>query len=189
MGGMVTAYFLLQYFPIVSDCLVHNQVQQGAQALVAGSEAQGHPATPWAVRLCLAVHRFPCRPGLFPVRRIRVLPRQHPFPGFAGLVNIGAITLVYAVNAFCVYTMLYGRKPNRIRAARGSRAHDRSCRKGQRLLVHRRSWCTCRSTSRSGCCIWRSGNPSPSVLGPLRSADGLYAPAQVEANGSGSAGD
>ena len=26
--------------------------------------------------------------------------QQHPFPGFAGLINIGAITLVYAVNAF-----------------------------------------------------------------------------------------
>jgi hypothetical protein len=38
--------------------------------------------------------------------------RQHPFAGFAGLVNIGAITLVYAVNALCVYTMLYGKKPN-----------------------------------------------------------------------------
>ena len=38
--------------------------------------------------------------------------QQHPFPGFAGLINIGAITLVYAVNAFCVYTMLYGKKSN-----------------------------------------------------------------------------
>ena len=38
--------------------------------------------------------------------------QQHPFLGFAGLVNIGALTLVYAVNAFCVYTMLYGKKSN-----------------------------------------------------------------------------
>lgn len=39
--------------------------------------------------------------------------QQHPFPGFAGaLVNIGGITLVYAVNALCVYTMLYGKKSN-----------------------------------------------------------------------------
>jgi hypothetical protein len=38
--------------------------------------------------------------------------RQHPFPGFAGLVNIGAITVVYAINAFVVYMTLYGRKRN-----------------------------------------------------------------------------
>ena len=35
---------------------------------------------------------------------------QDPFPGFAGLITLGAITLVYAVNAITVYWMLYGRK-------------------------------------------------------------------------------
>ena len=38
--------------------------------------------------------------------------QQRPFPGFAGLVSIGAITLVYAVNASVVYRMLYGKKRN-----------------------------------------------------------------------------
>jgi hypothetical protein len=38
--------------------------------------------------------------------------RQHPFLGFAGLVNIGALTLVYALNAFVVYMTLYGKKRN-----------------------------------------------------------------------------
>ena len=38
--------------------------------------------------------------------------RQHPFPGFAGLINLGGITLVYAANAFTVYLVLYGKKPN-----------------------------------------------------------------------------
>lgn len=38
--------------------------------------------------------------------------QQHPFLGFAGLINIVGITLVYAVNAFVVYAMLYGKKPN-----------------------------------------------------------------------------
>ena len=37
---------------------------------------------------------------------------QHPFPGFAGLISIGGVTLIYAVNAFVVYTMLYGRHRN-----------------------------------------------------------------------------
>ena len=38
--------------------------------------------------------------------------RQHPFPGFVGLITLGGITLVYAVNAATVYWMLYGRKSN-----------------------------------------------------------------------------
>jgi hypothetical protein len=38
--------------------------------------------------------------------------RQHPFPGFAGLLNIGIVTLVYAFQAIFVYTMLYGRNRN-----------------------------------------------------------------------------
>jgi hypothetical protein len=36
--------------------------------------------------------------------------RQHPFEGFAGLINLGALTLVYALNACVVYMMLYGKK-------------------------------------------------------------------------------
>jgi hypothetical protein len=38
--------------------------------------------------------------------------RQHPFLGFAGLINIGGVTLVYALNAFVVYAVLYGRNKN-----------------------------------------------------------------------------
>jgi hypothetical protein len=39
--------------------------------------------------------------------------QQHPFPGFAGaLVTIGSMTLVYALNALCVYKVLYGKKSN-----------------------------------------------------------------------------
>ena len=36
--------------------------------------------------------------------------QQDPFPGFAGYISIASVTLVYALNAFGVYTMLYGRK-------------------------------------------------------------------------------
>lgn len=35
---------------------------------------------------------------------------QDPFPGFSGYISVGSVTLVYALNAFGVYTMLYGRK-------------------------------------------------------------------------------
>lgn len=38
--------------------------------------------------------------------------REYPFPGFAGLINLVAITLVYALNAFVVYMVLYGRRRN-----------------------------------------------------------------------------
>jgi hypothetical protein len=38
--------------------------------------------------------------------------QQYPVPAFAGLVTVGGVTLVYAVNAATVYWMLYGRKSN-----------------------------------------------------------------------------
>jgi hypothetical protein len=41
-----------------------------------------------------------------------IYTQQQPFPGFAGLINLGAITLVYALQAFVVYAMLYGKKSN-----------------------------------------------------------------------------
>jgi MFS family permease len=38
--------------------------------------------------------------------------QQNPFPGFAGYINIAIVTLVYALEAFAVYNLLYGRKFN-----------------------------------------------------------------------------
>lgn len=41
--------------------------------------------------------------------------QQHPFKGFAGApINLGVVTLVYALEAFCIYTMLYGKKINEL---------------------------------------------------------------------------
>lgn len=37
---------------------------------------------------------------------------RNPFPGFAPYATIGIVTLVYALNALCVYWQLYGRKLN-----------------------------------------------------------------------------
>lgn len=46
---------------------------------------------------------------------------RNPFPGFAGaLVNIGIITAVYALEAFCVYTLMYGKKINPLETHAGS---------------------------------------------------------------------
>ena len=63
--------------------------------------------------------------------------QQYPFPGFAGLINLGAVTLVYALNAFVVYIDAVWQKEESVRDARGSPAHDRSGSEEQRLLVHR----------------------------------------------------
>lgn len=38
--------------------------------------------------------------------------QQSPYPGFPGFIYISGITLVYALQAFVVYAMLYGKKPN-----------------------------------------------------------------------------
>lgn len=38
--------------------------------------------------------------------------QRHPLLGFAGLVNIGGITLIYALQAALVYAVLYGKKAN-----------------------------------------------------------------------------
>lgn len=56
--------------------------------------------------VCLAVL------GYFLFAAFVIHIQQRPFPGFAGLINLGAITLVYAVNAFVVYAMVYGKKGN-----------------------------------------------------------------------------
>jgi len=50
--------------------------------------------------------------GYFLFAAFVIYIQQHPFPGFAGLINIGIVTLVYAVQAIFVYTMLYGRNKN-----------------------------------------------------------------------------
>jgi hypothetical protein len=47
---------------------------------------------------------------LFVAFVIYIQPR--PFPGFAGLTSIGVITLVYALQIYVVYAVLYGKKPN-----------------------------------------------------------------------------
>ncbi len=45
--------------------------------------------------------------------------REYPFPGFAGLINLVAITLIYALNAFVVYMVLYGRRRNPLETQAG----------------------------------------------------------------------
>jgi hypothetical protein len=58
--------------------------------------------------------------------------QQDPVAGFIGRINLGAVTLVYALNAFVLYRVLYGKN------ARRSPARDRSDSEEQYLFVHRR---------------------------------------------------
>ncbi|MET0534077.1 MAG: hypothetical protein ABW171_07620 [Steroidobacter sp.] len=44
---------------------------------------------------------------------------QDPFPGFHGYITIAAITLVYVLNAFCIYQQLYGKKLNPLESHAG----------------------------------------------------------------------
>ena len=48
--------------------------------------------------------------------------QQHPAVALSGLIDIGAITLVYGLQAFVVHAMLYGKKPNPFESHAG-RAH------------------------------------------------------------------
>ena len=63
--------------------------------------------------------------------------QQNPFPGFAGYINIGGITLVYALNAFGVHTMLYGRKKGALETHTDRMRAIGLGVKALRLLVHR----------------------------------------------------
>jgi hypothetical protein len=45
--------------------------------------------------------------------------QRNPFPGFAGLINFGMVTLVYALSAFVVYMMMYGRNRNPVETHAG----------------------------------------------------------------------
>jgi hypothetical protein len=38
--------------------------------------------------------------------------RQHPFPGFAGLISLAGVTLIYVAIALVTYVMVYGRNRN-----------------------------------------------------------------------------
>lgn len=45
--------------------------------------------------------------------------QQRPFPGFASLITLGVVTLVYALNAFVVYMILYGRDSSPLKTHTG----------------------------------------------------------------------
>ncbi len=52
--------------------------KEGAQALATGGQADSQSAAPWTFRYRPAIHRFPCRRGLCPVRRLHDLYPSSP---------------------------------------------------------------------------------------------------------------
>jgi MFS family permease len=110
---LVTVYFLLQallplalviWFGVTFNKAHKHPVVEAKRKATLQRRGLFDFVSPFTV--CLAVLTY----LLFVVVVISL--RQSPFPGFAGFVNIVAITLVYALNAFVVYAVLYGKRPN-----------------------------------------------------------------------------
>ena len=135
---LVTVYFLAaQMLPLVLVVWVGVRFNKEHKRSLPEGKRTGHPAAPRTVRFRLAVHRFPCRLELFPVRRVRDLYPTAPVSGIcwphqprrhhAGLRSKCIRRVHDAV----------WQKEQSVRDARGSPAHDRSDSEEQRLLVHR----------------------------------------------------
>ena len=108
--ALVTAYFIVQVLPL---CLVgligvmyskalKRSLPEGKRTAILQRRGLFDFVSPFVVFLAVLVY--------FLFVAFVIFIRQHPFPGFAGLINIGAVTLVYALNAFVVYQQLYGKK-------------------------------------------------------------------------------
>ncbi|WP_129646695.1 hypothetical protein [Peristeroidobacter agariperforans] len=110
--ALVGGYFLVQALPlgfIVWSVIRFNSVHKPAmleskRKAVLQRRGLFDFVSPFVV--CLAVLSY----FLFVAFVIYIL--RHPFSGFAGLVTIGAITLVYLLEGAVVYAVLYGKKPN-----------------------------------------------------------------------------
>jgi hypothetical protein len=110
---LVTAYFLLQTlvplgFLIFSGVRFNKAYKQPVQEAKRKATLQRRGlfdfVSPFTV--CIAALSYLLFAALV------LVIRQSPFPGFAGIVNIVAITMVYVLNGFVVYAVLYGKKPN-----------------------------------------------------------------------------
>lgn len=103
-------YFLMQSLPlliIAGSGLRHaNSLRQSLQDTKRKADLQRRRlfdfVSPFTVGLAVA--------GYLLFVAYVVYIEQRPFPGFAGYVNIVGITLVYGLQAFGVWFMLYGRK-------------------------------------------------------------------------------
>jgi MFS family permease len=113
VGGVLTAFFLLQYFPIMMIAWfttrfdkVHKRSSPDAKrkALL---QRRGPLDFVSPYMVLLAVLSY----FLFVAFNFYIA--QHPFPGYAGpFVNITIVTMVFVLGGFAMYWFVYGRKPD-----------------------------------------------------------------------------
>jgi hypothetical protein len=109
---VVTVYFAVQVLPlllvallgVMSSKVLKRSLPEGKRKALLQRRGLFDFVSPSVVLLAVL--------GYFLFAAFVIYIQQDPFPGFAGLINIGVITLIYALNAFVVYMMLYGRKIN-----------------------------------------------------------------------------
>ena len=108
--ALVTAYFFLQVLPLLFAAWSEVRYKKLLERLMEGKrsavlERRGLFDFVSPLTVSLAVLSY------FLVIAYVIYIAQDPFPGFAGpVINICMITLVFALQAFGVYTLLYGRK-------------------------------------------------------------------------------
>lgn len=111
VGGMVTAYCVLQNFPIILIAWFTTRFNKVHRRLLPEAKRKAilqrrglfDFVSPFTAFLAILAY-FQFVAFMFYVAR-------HPFPGFAGpFVNIGIVTLLYVLGAFVMYWVLYGRK-------------------------------------------------------------------------------
>lgn len=113
VGVLVTVYFLAAYLlPLVLFAWVgvrfnkeyKRSLPEGKRTAILQRRGLFDFVSPFIVFLAVSSY--------FLFAAFVIYIQQHPFPGFAGLITLGALTLVYALNAFVVYMTLYGKKRN-----------------------------------------------------------------------------
>ncbi len=111
VGGMVTAYFLLQYFPIILIAWFTTRFNKVHRRLLPEAKRKAilqrrglfDFVSPFTVLLAILAY-FQFVAFMFYVAR-------HPFPGFGGpFANIGIVSLMYILLGAFVMYLLYGRK-------------------------------------------------------------------------------
>jgi hypothetical protein len=110
--ALVTVYFLAQILPLLliawlvvrGNKVLKRSLSEGKRKAVLQRRGLFDFVSPSVVFLAVM--------GYFLFAAFVIYIQQDPFPGFAGYRTMGGMTLVYALNTFVVYTMLYGKKFN-----------------------------------------------------------------------------
>jgi len=164
VGGMLTAYFLLQCFPIILIAWFKTKFNKVHRRLLPEAKRKAllqrrglfDFVSPFTVFLVIVAY-FQFVAFMFYVAR-------HPFPGFGGpFSNIGILSLLYILLGAVVMYFLYGRKrdplqthADRMRMIRGVANYY-----AWMLILTR---FPCRLTSRASWWIWRHGARSQELF-------------------------